>query len=153
MDRSALRTVRSLRRLYLIGGKRSRSSKDFFIDPEMAASLISVRCGAAHLSSRESVQSRPLVAANLAGCRSRNVRISCTFMPYHHKAPQQEQAKLASRIVELEWLRTRERRKRSAVEANYRLPPRDTGAARPRTRAPSPAPLLTSRYYLLRYYQ
>lgn len=43
---------------------------------------------------------RQLVAvAKLAGRRSRNVRISCTFMSYHHKAPQHEHAQLASRIV------------------------------------------------------
>lgn len=40
-----------------------------------------------------------MAVAKLAGRRSRNVRISCTFMPYHHKAPQHEHAQLASRIV------------------------------------------------------
>lgn len=60
--------------------------------------------GAAHLSSRGRVPSlRPLVAvavASVAARSSRNVRISCTLMPYHHKAPQHECARHArSRIV------------------------------------------------------
>lgn len=61
---------------------------------------------AAHLSSRGRVPSlRPLVAvavASSARC-SRNVRISCTLMPYHHKAPQHECARHAGRIVERGW--------------------------------------------------
>lgn len=121
---------------------------------------------AAHLSSRESVPSlRPLVAvAELAGRRSRNVRISCTFMLYHHKAPQHEQAQHATRIVGSE----RHGPKTHAARSAWRwsaaprgstdcsgTPLRRHGRGRRTHARPSPPcspltprPLLTSRYYL-----
>ncbi|CAK1553648.1 unnamed protein product [Leptosia nina] len=68
----------------------------------MAASFSSqVRCDGPHLCRGQSL--RPLVEVVFsAGSPSRNVRIPCTFMPYHHKAPQQSLARHATIIVYLE---------------------------------------------------
>lgn len=77
----------------------------YLIDPEIAASITSMqRCEmwtAAHLSSLKRVLSlRPLVAIPSTARRlSRNVRISRTLMPYHHKAPQHERTRRAGLIL------------------------------------------------------
>lgn len=138
-------------------------------------SVFNQRCEmrrAAHLSSRGRVSSlRPLVAvASLAARCSRNVRISCTLMPYHHKAPQHERARHATYIVGGE--RRTEKAQAALGDGRWSAAPRgttdccalrrrrDTGApsSAARTRAPTrpsrPAPaLLPSHHYLLRYYQ
>lgn len=125
----------------------------------------------AHLSSRGRVSSpRPLVAvASLAASCSRNVRISCTLMPYHHKALQHERARHAKCIVggERRTVKAQAALGGGRWSASPRgttdccaLRRRDTGApsSAARTRAPArpcapPLSLLPSHYYLLRYYQ
>lgn len=93
----------------------------------------------AHLSSSRRVPYlRPLVAVARLACLSRNVRISRTLMPYHHKAPQHECARHAGRIVGRRRLRSRDVR-------HWRLPPlgarfRDGRGGAVRTRAPLHSP-------------
>lgn len=137
------------------------------IDPKITASLPNMQWWEmrrdAHLSSLRPVPSlRPLVAVvSLAARFSRNVRISGTLIPYHHKAPQHEWARHASRIVRrgcVIWRTRRWRRRRSERGAarHYwlplalRSPPRDGRGAATRTRTlpsrltpPSPSPTLT----------
>lgn len=108
---------------------------------------------AAHLSNLGRVSSlRPLVAVVISAARlSRNVRISGSLMPYHHKAPQHERARHASRIVvQGAWWGAHGARRRGSAaprgttdwplgRSGARSPRRETGAAPPHARAMRPA--------------
>lgn len=121
----------------------------YLIDREISASPCSA------WRSPEQVTFRPLVAPSRVSRLSRNVRISGTLTPYHHKAAQHEWARHASRILSSsasasvaggDAAGTRGEAERRALLTAAAAPRRALATTRPPTRVrytPLPLPLIS----------